>query len=151
MAATPDDCPGLDDCAQAAPIHEQLERLQAGLQAVAAGHVELADGQRLLTAGQKQHTEQIAEVALTLKRHDDQLRDLGRLPAAVAENTTVTRDVLAAVAETRDMVQAARDLQAAGRLGARILRWARSGIVWAAAMAGGIVAIVAAIKTGHKP
>lgn len=111
----PADCPGIDDCHAAQPIHLQLAELREGQRRLEAG-------QRILASGHVQVVEQVAEITLRLDRHERQLADLSTVPGELAANTAATRDVLAAVVETRDMVQFARDAQVAGRLGARIAR-----------------------------
>jgi hypothetical protein len=79
----------------------------------------LEDAVRILTTGNEAVTEQIAELTVSMRRADEHRR---RLEDTLQTNTELTREVLESTRDTREMVQLMRDVQASGRLGARVAK-----------------------------
>lgn len=129
---------------------------------------ELERAVRVLATANDASTRQVAEVAVLVREQAGMFRDsmqrvdgqdarlavvesgFGALTAKVEENTGLTAQTLASVDSVADMVSTLRDVQAAGRLGARLARWVRGGLIWLApafAAAAGIWALI----TGKGP
>jgi len=129
----PDDCPGIDACSTGAPLHEQIAALQRG---------------QLDLLGQ------LDEVRGTLALQDDRIdvnaKALERIEDAAKQSAAQSADALKLLGDVRGTLQTISDMQAAGRLGARIVAFAKAHLPWMTAVA---VAVVAAWQRWfpHKP
>ena len=110
---------------------------------------EVVESNSVLHVGHRLLIEQMAELRVSQRDADIERRQLAE---AVRENTDLTRESVTNTRETRELVQILRDVQAAGRLSARVGRITGRVVLRAAAivtaLAGGWYAIT---HGGPKP
>lgn len=117
MAADHDDGP--PSASDFGALVDRVDQLETTMREVVHSNDILHTGHRLLI-------EQMAELRVAQRDADIERRQLAE---AVRENTDLTRESVTNTRETRDLVQVLRDVQAAGRLSARLGR-----ITWRVAL-----------------
>lgn len=104
-----------------AELHDRVNTLEAGQRMIATGHVQLV--------------EQMAEITINQRRADverrEQTKRLDDITVDLAENSKVTREILDATRDLRDVVITAKT-------GGRLAKWAAPTLV-AAGVSIGIV------------
>lgn len=108
---TPEEWTGVSE-SDWAGLHHRVDSLESSVRIVAAGHQQLVD--------------QMAEI--TVSQHRSGTR-LDKLDSDLAENSKVTREILAATRDLRDVVITART-------GGKFARWLAPTIIAAAASIG---------------
>lgn len=107
------------------PTREEIEAIDARVST-------LETGMRIIAAGHAQLTDQLAEFTVSQQRAEvarkAQAERLDNFDAALADNSRLTAETLAA---TRDI----RDLMTTARTGGRLIRWAAPTLAAAVAIA----------------
>lgn len=127
MPATPSDCPGIEHCAEAEPIHDQLQTLQSSVRILAQGHATLA--------------EKMAEVTMTLRRQDER----------IDSNAEVLSSLQASSLGNAEMLRDIKDIVTAGRVTWRVSKAVGSFIKWGAGLVIAVSGAWFAITHGPKP